>query len=302
MDRFEAFEMFAAVADQGGFASAARSLRASPPAVTRGIAALEQRLGVSLFHRSTRAVSLTDDGARLLERVRPILAAFDDAEKSVRGAQVEPSGLLYITAPVAFGRLHVLPVVSDLLDRHAQLDIRMTLVDRNVRIVEEGIDIAVRIGVLPDSAMKAVRIGFVRQVIVASPAYLARMGAPANPSDLARHRLIAMDGPRAGTEWRFGARGGKRIKIGPRLTLNTVDSAIAAAEAGVGIANLLSYQADEGLFAGRLVEVLRDDRTEPLPVSLLFDAGRQASPAARAFIDAMRERASGQGWGGTQKV
>lgn len=296
MDRLEAFEMFTAVAERGGFAAAARSLRSSPPAVTRGIAALEQRLGTSLFHRTTRAVSLTDEGTRLLERIKPILAALDDVEKAVRGAQAEPSGLLYITAPVAFGRLHVLPVVAELLDRHKQLDIRMTLVDRNVRIVEEGIDMAVRIGALPDSSMKAVRIGAVRQVLVASPAYLARTGAPSAPQDLVDHRLIAMDGPRAGTEWRFGEKGRMRIEVRPRLLLNTVDSAIAAAEAGIGIANLLSYQADAGLSAGRLVEVLRDHGTEPIPIQLLFDAGRSRSPAARAFIEAMRERASGQGW------
>jgi DNA-binding transcriptional LysR family regulator len=296
MGRLEAFGMFVGVADHGGFAAAARALNVSPPAVTRGIAALESHLGVMLFHRSTRAVSLTDEGVRLLERVRPLLAELADAERQARGARAEPSGQLYVTAPVAFGRLHVLPVVTELLDRHPGLDIRMMLIDRNVRIVEEGIDVAVRIGELTDSSLKAIRIGAVRQAIVASPAYLARHGAPDRPEALAGHNIIATTGPRAADQWRFGERGGTRVTVKPRLLLNTVDSTIAAAEAGAGIANLLSYQAVEGLAAGRLIEILRPDAPARIPVHLLFEASRGKSPATRAFLDAMSGRAAGQGW------
>jgi len=296
MDRLEAFGMFVGVADHGGFAAAARALNVSPPAVTRGIAALESHLGIMLFHRSTRAVSLTAEGVRLLGRVRPLLAELADAERQARGARAEPSGQLFVTAPVAFGRLHVLPVVTELLDRHPGLDIRMMLIDRNVRIVEEGIDVAVRIGELTDSSLKAIRIGAVRQAIVASPAYLARHGAPDRPEALAGHNIIATTGPRAADQWRFGERGGTRVTVKPRLLLNTVDSTIAAAEAGAGIANLLSYQADDGLAAGRLVEILRPDTPVRIPVHLLFEASRGKSPATRAFLDAMSSRAAGQGW------
>lgn len=296
MDRFDAIEMAAVVADTGSFVGAARALRVSPPAVTRGISALEARLGVALFHRSTRAVSLTDEGARFLTQVRPLAAGIGEAERALRGAQAEPSGQLYITAPVAFGRLHVLPVVGELIDRNPMLDIRMMLIDRNVRIVEEGIDVAVRIGALADSALKAVRIGSVRQVIVASPGYLARYGAPETPKALAAHRTIAMTGPRAGDEWRFGDR--TRVALKPRLRVNTVDAAIAAVEAGVGIANLLSYQADAALAAGRMIEVLKPEIPHAIPVHLLFEASRSAMPATRAFISAMQERSREQGWGG----
>lgn len=296
MDRLEAFGMFVGVADHGGFAAAARVLNVSPPAVTRGIAALEAHLGVVLFHRSTRAVSLTDEGLRLLERVRPLLAELADAERQARGTRTEPSGQLYVTAPVAFGRLHVLPVVADLLDRHSGLDIRMMLIDRNVRIVEEGIDVAVRIGELTDSSLKAIRIGAVRQMIVASPGYLARHGEPDAPDELSAHDTIATTGPRGADQWRFGERERTRVTIRPRLLLNTVDSTIAAAEAGIGIANLLSYQVEEGLTAGRLVEILRPERPRRIPIHLLFEASRAASPATRAFIDAMSSRAAGHGW------
>lgn len=289
MDRLQTLEMFLAVADRGGFAAAARELRVSPPAVTRGIAELEARLGVILFHRSTRAVTLTDEGSGFLGKARRIIGELEEAERQLSGGRSEPHGQLYLTAPVAFGRLHVLPVVTELLDRHPDLNIRMMLVDRNVRIIEEGIDVAVRIGPLADSALKSVLIGSVRQVLVASPAYLARHGVPETIDDLGRHQLVASTGPRASTEWRYGARRDP-ISVRPRLLVNTVDAGVAAAEAGVGIANLLSYQADAGIRAGRLIEVLRPDVPEALPIHLLFEASRSAVASTRSFIDAMRAR------------
>ena len=196
MDRLATLEMFTQVAECGGFAAAARSLRVSAPSVTRGVAELETRLGVTLFHRSTRAVSLTDDGAALLPRARRIIADLAAAERELQGAAGEPRGQLNITAPVMFGRLHVLPVVTRLLESHPDLDIELMLIDRNVRIVEEGIDIAVRIGPLADSSLRAVSIGEVRPLLAASPAYLARHGTPDGPADLAEHRVIASTGPR----------------------------------------------------------------------------------------------------------
>ncbi|MGH6696080.1 LysR family transcriptional regulator [Sphingopyxis sp.] len=289
MDRLLTLEMFVAVASEGGFAAAARKLGSSPPAVTRGIAALEARLGTSLFHRSTRAVALTDAGAAFLDQARRILAELAGAERELRGAEAEPRGQLHLTAPVMFGRLHVLPVVGDLMAQHRELVARMMLIDRNVRIVEEGIDVAVRIGPLADSGLKAVRIGRVRQMLVASPAYLARRGAPGVVAELAGHDLIAAMGPRAAGEWQFVS-GRWRVEPRPRLVLNTVDGLLAAAEAGLGIANLLSYQVIEAVDAGRLIALLADEQPPALPVHLLFEPSRAGLPAVRLFIAAMKAR------------
>jgi DNA-binding transcriptional LysR family regulator len=289
MDRLLTLEMFVAVAGEGGFAAAARKLGSSPPAVTRGIAALEARLGTSLFHRSTRAVALTDAGTAFLGQARRILAELAGAERELRGAVAEPRGQLHLTAPVMFGRLHVLPVVGDLMAQHRDLMVRMMLIDRNVRIVEEGIDVAVRIGPLADSTLKAVRIGAVRQMLVASPAYLARRGAPATVADLAGHDLIGTMGPRWTSEWQFTS-GRWRLDAPPRLVVNTVDGVLAAAEAGLGIANLLSYQLAEAVDAGRLISLLADEQPPALPVHLLFEPSRAALPAVRLFVDAMRAR------------
>ncbi len=289
MDRLLTMEMFVAVASEGGFAAAARKLGSSPPAVTRGIAALEARLGTLLFHRSTRAVALTGAGAAFLEQAQRILADLAGAEREIRGAAAEPRGQLYVTAPVMFGRLHVLPVVAGLMTEHRDLAVRMMLIDRNVRIVEEGIDVAVRIGALADSGLKAVRIGEVRQMLVASPAYLARRGAPRSIGDLAGHELIGTMGPRTVGEWQL-ASGRWRLDPRPRLVLNTVDSALAAAEAGLGIANLLSYQIADALAAGRVIALLADEQPPALPVHLLFEPSRAGLPAVRAFIAAMKTR------------
>lgn len=297
MDRFETLTAFVAVADQRGFAAAARALNLSPPAITRAIASLERHLGVTLFHRSTRAVALTDDGAAFLERARRILIDLREAEQIVMGGRSMPRGQLYLTAPVMFGRLHVLPVVSALLARHDGLSARMMLIDRNVRIVEEGIDVAVRIGALTDSALRVVTIGSVHQTIVASPGYLSEHGIPSSPADLKEHRCVVGSGVRVGNMWPFGLKGEKAVEVVPRLTVNTVDATIAAAEEGLGLANLLSYQTAEAIAAGRLIRVLADDAPSVLPVSLLFEGGRAAMPAVRLFIDAMRDYARTQAWG-----
>ena len=296
MDRFETLTAFVTVADQRGFAAAARALGIAPPAITRAVAALERHLGVTLFHRSTRAVSLTADGAAFLDRARRILAELREAEQIVMGGRSAPRGQLFVTAPVMFGRLHVLPAISTLLEAHEGLNARMLLLDRNVRIVEEGVDVAVRIGALADSALRAVTIGSVRQTIVASPDYLARSGVPAAPADLIRHRCMTGSGPRVGNIWLFGEKGDTQVQLAPRLIVNTVDATIAAAEAGLGLANLLSYQSAASIKAGRLVPVLEAYAPAPMPVSLLYDAGRAAMPAVRAFIDAMRLRAQSAAW------
>ncbi|TXM90397.1 LysR family transcriptional regulator, partial [Methylobacterium sp. WL122] len=254
MDRFAALTTFVAVAERGGFKVASRHLGVSPPAVTRTIAALERHLGVPLFRRSTRSVALTEEGAALLERAREILMRLQDAEHVVMGRQTTPQGELQITAPVVFGRLHVLPVVADLLARHRQMSVRLMLLDRNIRLVEEGIDVAVRIGEPRDSSLHSVAVGTVRQVLVASPAYCAARGHPADPKALDLHDLIAGDNVRTGSQWRFGPHS-VGVAITPRLTVTSIDAQLAAAAAGLGIANVLSYQAAEGLAAGTLRRV-----------------------------------------------
>jgi DNA-binding transcriptional LysR family regulator len=209
------------------------------------------------------------------------------------GGRSIPRGQLYVTAPVMFGRLHVLPEVKALLTEHDGLTARLMLIDRNVRIIEEGIDVAVRIGALRDSALRTVAIGSVEQTIVASPAYLAARGVPSAPGDLRHHRCIAGD-VRSGGGWAFGGR--TTVEVGPRLTVNTVDAEIDAAEAGLGLANLLSYQAADAIAAGRLVRVLADHAPPPIPVSLLYEAARSSIPSVRLFIEAMRDRARRRAW------
>lgn len=282
MDRLKAYDVFSAVAETGSFALAARKLGLSPQGATRAIQALEAHLDQPLLHRSTRAVSLTAEGAALLPAVQQALRDLADAEQTLRGARAEPSGEFHVTAPVLFGRLHVLPVVAELLARYEKLDVRLMLVDRNIRLVEEGIDLALRIGPLADSALLAARIGQVRPVIVASPGYLARRGVPHTAADLADHDLITSSGPRGNRDWRGVGR--------HRLQVNTVDSLLAASESGLGLANLLSYQVADALAAGRLIEVLRPDEPEWLPVSLLFEASRANAATTRAFIAAMKQR------------
>lgn len=287
MDRLKAYEVFVAVAEAGSFNAAARRLGLSAQGVTRAIQALESHLDQLLLHRSTRALSLTAQGAALLPAARQALQDLADAEQALRGARAEPSGELHVTAPVMFGRLHVVPAVAQLLARHDKLDVRLLLVDRNIRLVEEGIDLALRIGRLADSALMAARIGQVRPAIVASPAYLARRGVPASAAELSGHDLIVSTGPRGSREWRGMGR--------HRLHVNTVDSMLAAVESGIGLANLLSYQVADGIAAGRLIEVLQPDEPEWLPVSLLFEGARARAPATRAFITAMKQRATESG-------
>jgi DNA-binding transcriptional LysR family regulator len=296
MDRFESLTAFVAVAEQRGFAAAARALGMSPPAVTRAVAGLERHLGVTLLHRSTRAVSLSDEGASFLARARQILADLREAEQIAMGGRSVPQGQLYVTAPVMFGRLHVLPVIKELLAKHEGLTGRLMLIDRNVRIVEEGIDVAVRIGTLSDSALRTVAIGSVQQTIVASPAYLAERGTPSAPADLRHHRCIVGGGVRIGSSWPFGAEGRTTVEVVPRLTINTVEATIAAAEAGLGLANLLSYQVADAIKDGRLLPVLADHTPPPMPVSLLYEAPRASMPSVRLFIDAMRDHAQRKRW------
>lgn len=285
MDRLESLAAFVAVADRGGFAAAARQLRVSPPAVTRAIGGLEARLGVQLFQRTTRSVRLTGEGAVFLVRCRQVLADLKDAEHAVMGAVAEPQGALTITASVVFGRLHITPILADLLAAHPRLSARLLLIDRPVNLVEEGIDVAVRIGDLPDSALHAIKVGEVRRVLVASPNFLAVHGVPTSVTDLRRYDTIAFTGISPGDEWRFGREGRQIVHVRPKLVVNTADAALAAAVLGVGVAHVLSYQAGAEIASGRLCTVLDEASTPPIPIHLVFQASRGASSSVRAFLD-----------------
>jgi DNA-binding transcriptional LysR family regulator len=283
MDRIDRWRLFVAVAEHASFAEAARRAGRSPQAVTRAIAALEAAVGARLLARTTRSVSLTDDGARYLERCRRVLADVDelDAAASVAG---EPRGALSVTAPVLFGELHVAPIVSEYLSRHPAVDVRLALHDRVVSLAEEGIDVAVRIGDLPDSALRARRVGEVRRVLCASPAYLRRRGTPRTPRDLAGHDVIAFTGTTAIAD-RWGFATGAPIRVHPRLVVNTGRAAIDAALAGLGIVRVLSYQVAPLLARRRLVAVLAEHEPAALPVHLVTLPSPQVPVRVSVFLE-----------------
>ena len=277
---------FVAVADLRGFAPAARRLGLSPSAVTRLVAALEERLSIRLLQRTTRSVTLTDAGARYLERARRILADIDEAETVATGTHAAPRGTLTLTAPVLFGHLYVTPVLVCYLQQYPEVDAQCLFLDRVVNVVEEGIDVAVRIGELPDSSLQAVRVGRVRRVLVAAPAYLKAQGVPQRPEDLARHAIVSASGVTPVSEWRFNDAGKPLLqRMQPRMRTTTNDSAIAAAVAGLGVTRLLSYQVASHVRSGALQVLLEDFEPAPLPVHVVHHEGRRATQKVRAFID-----------------
>lgn len=294
MDQLDRLRLFVTVADKASFAEAARSLRVSPTAATRAIAALEAELGVQLLRRTTRSVGLTDEGAGYLERCRRAIAELDEAAQAIRGESAVPHGTLVVTAPVMFGRLHILPAVTRLLRAHPELDVRLTLTDRVVRLVEEGVDIAVRIAELADSALRATHITDVRWVVVASPAYLAARGVPASSIALWDHDLIAFDNFSLNNEWRFGSDGRDVIRFKPRLLTNSVDAAIEATVQGLGITRALSYQVSGHIKDGRLALLLDDIAPPPVPVHLVYQPSRQLSVNIRSFIAETRSHLKGR--------
>lgn len=287
MDQFDRFRVFTLVATHGSFSEAARRLRLSPSAVTRAVAELENHLGVVLLRRTTRSVGMTERGHIFLESCQRILADAEAAEAQVRGADASPRGQLNIAAPILFGRLHVLPIVSALLKQHPALNIRLTLSDRYVHLADEGVDLAIRIGTLADSSLVARKLGDVTRVLVASPDYLKGHGAPQAPKDLAGHDIIAFESVDATNEWRMEA-GQKSIRVNPRLMVNSADAAIVAAQDGLGITRALSYQVQDAIAAGRLVQVLSDNASEPLPINAVFPSRRLSSPNLNAFLEAAR--------------
>lgn len=291
MDRLDAMRTFLAVADHGSFIEAARSLRLSSAGVTRAVAQLEGDLGVALLRRTTRTVALTERGAIYADRCRRLLADVDEAATLVRGEDAAPRGMLSVTAPVMFGQLHILPLAEDLAARHPDLTIRLTLVDRVTRLVEEGFDAGIRIGPLPDSALVAVPLTEVRAVTVASPAYLDRHGMPEKPADLRHHASVVFEGVGTTNEWRFAR--AASITLTPRMSVNTAAAAIAAAEHGLGITRVLSYQVRDALATGRLVRVLTDCEPPPVPVTLIYQASQRTSANIRALVRVARDHFAG---------
>lgn len=288
MDRFDAMRIFVSVASCGSFAEASRQLRLSPSVATRAIAQLEDQLGLTLLTRTTRSLRLTERGAIFLESCRQILDDLDSAQRRVRGEDAEPRGEMTVSASIVFGRLHVLPIIERLLREHQRLKVRLLLSDRNVHFVEDGVDVAIRIGDLADSSLLAVTLGAVSRVLVASPDYLVRRGEPRLPADLAGHDIVAFEGLGVTNEWRFREPEAV-VRIDPRLTVNSADAALAAAEAGLGITRALSYQVRTAIEAGRLVPLLQPFAEAASPVSAVYPARRVGSANVAAFTRAARE-------------
>jgi DNA-binding transcriptional LysR family regulator len=282
MDRLESMSAFVAVASAGSFSAASRQLRIPLPTVSRKVSDLESHLKAKLFVRSTRKLTLTDAGQSYLLACKRVLEEIAEAERSASGQYNVPQGELVVTAPLVFGRLHVLPVVTEFLKTHPQVDVRMVLADRSLNLMDEHLDLAVRIGSLPESRLIAAQIGCIRNIVCASPAYLDEHGTPRSPNDLGAHACITITGVSESEFWSFGT---SRIPVRSRLAVNTAESAVDAAIAGVGLTRVLSYQAAQAIKAGKLIVVLRKFEAEPLPVNLVYVQERRLTAKLRAFLD-----------------
>ncbi|MGE4187177.1 MAG: LysR substrate-binding domain-containing protein [Hyphomicrobiaceae bacterium] len=286
MDRFYELKVMLAVAEAGGFAKAAARLNSSPPTVTRTIAALEARLGVEIFTRTTRRVHLTEAGRVLAERARLVLADLEAAEREASGEAAVPTGQLTISASVTMGRFMLPPIISAYLDAHPRVTARAVLYDRVVNLVEEGVDVALRVGQLPDSSMMSRTVGEVRRLLVASPRYLERRGTPRAPAELKLHSIIAFSGLMPNREWTYvGERSTNRISLQPRFEINDAAAAIEAAEASDGITIALSYMVAKQMREGRLVPVLGRYAPPAVPVQLVYPESRLVAPRVRSFVD-----------------
>ncbi|GGC09520.1 transcriptional regulator [Oxalicibacterium flavum] len=284
MDRLDEFEVFLAILDTGSMVGASRKLGRSAPAVTRLLASLEERVGMRLLERTTRNLAATEAGLRLAAQARQVLALYDAAV--VDDATSPMRGKLRVTAPMVFGRRHVAPVVNSYLDMYPEMQVEMVMSDRNLDLIEEGLDFAVRIGHLADASLVARQVGMVGRLLVASPEYLARRGTPQTPHELPQHDVIFTSERLKAIEWRFRQEGRERtVQLTPRLTVNEIDAALLAAKAGRGITRALSYQVADDLAAGVLVRLLPDYEAAPLPVQLVVNGTRHMAPKVRAFLD-----------------
>jgi len=286
MDRFEAIRTLLAAVDTGSLTAASRQLSMPLPTVSRHVSELEARLGTQLVIRTNRKLLLTDAGSAFVAAGRRVLEQLDEAERTAAGEYRTPRGDLLVTAPIMFGKLHVTPVVLAFLAAYADVNARVVLFDHVIDLVENHVDVAVRIGHLPDSGLVAARLGDIHWVICASPAYLSTHGTPVAPDDLAKHDCIGFEGLQMVRTWPFG-RGAdaKTVAIKPRFAANTADAVIEAAIAGIGIARLTSYQAAGAIRAGRLISLLRGYAPEPLPVHLVHTGPPMVPLKMRAFLD-----------------
>lgn len=286
VERLEAMTIFVAVVDEGGFAAAARKLKISPPVVTRAVNSLEARMGVRLLARTTRVVRLTEVGARYADDCRRLLADLAELEEAAAGTHQSIRGRLVVTAPAMFGRMYITPIVMAYLRSYPDTEVECRFVDRVVNMMDEGVDVAIRIGVLQDSSYQALPVGQVRRVVCASPAYLSEHGAPRAPADLRQHALIATTGLTPSPIWRFDQAGEQvMVQVRPRLMVSSNDDAITAATGGFGIARLLSYMVARPLAEGALTEVLHGHDTAILPIHVIQHEGRHAAGKVRAFLD-----------------
>ena len=290
MDRLDAMAAFVTAVDEGSLAAAARRLGYSPAAITRAIASLEDRLGAQLLHRTTRALRLTLLGETYLVTCRQVLDELQQAELGAAADQDTPRGLLTLTAPVLFGRLRVRPVLDRFLNKNPAVQARLVLLDRVVNLIDEGVDLAVRLAHLPDSSLKATQLGEVRRVLCASPIYLERHGVPQTPSELSSHACI-MSNEAAAEPWSFSHETGGRQRalqmavVRPRLIVNSAAAAIDSALDGHGITRVMSYQVASDIVAGRLVRLMAAYEPPPVPVHFIMQADRSMTAKLRAFID-----------------
>lgn len=279
--------VFCAVVEGESFVEASRRLDLSAPAVTRSVARLESALGVKLFHRTTRAIRLTDSGQRYYADVKCILESVEEAEAAVTGSYSEPQGLLAVTAPVLFGQIYIVPIIADFLLEYPKVTVNSLFHDRITNLLEDNLDVAIRIGHLADSTLFATQVGSVRKIVCASPEYLEANGRPEEPSDLAEHTLIQSTAVEPSTTWTFGD---DKVKVVPRYHCNQNLAAVDAAKLGVGLTRVMSYQAADCIDSGKLEPVLEDFEPPSLPVNLVYLEGRKANAKIRMFVAFAAER------------
>lgn len=291
MDRFHEMQVFLAVAEEAGFAAAARRLNTSPPSVTRAIAAMEQRIGTQLLARTTRSLHLTEAGQGYLEDCRRILAELDEAEEAAAGSYSIPCGHLTVTAPVLFGELYVAPALGAFLDRFPLVTINALLVDRVVNLHDEGVDVAVRIGHLHEPGQQAIKVGEVRRVVCAAPGYLDQHGRPEHPSQLREANIATTSASQRVNEWAF-VDGGQplNIPIEPRLVVTANNAAINLARQGWGVTRVLSYQVAAAVAAGELEIILERFEPSPLPIQVVFQKSTRVPAKVHSFVDFLSAR------------
>lgn len=282
MDRFQSMSTLVSAVEAGSLSAAARKLRIPLATVSRKVSQLERHLNAKLLKRAGRSLALTEAGQSYVAACKRILEDVAEAERAATGEYRSPRGELIVTAPVVFGRLHLVPVAVEFLKAYAEIDIRLRLADQLLNFLEERVDVAVRIGALPDSSLVATRIGSVRRVLCASPGYFAARGVPRTPADLAAHDCITFEGIASPLAWSFGERS---VPIRSRLAVNGAEAAVDAAVAGLGVARLLSYQAAQALRGGALAMALEEFEPPALPVQVLHAGPRPLPLKLRAFLD-----------------